>query len=259
VREATGRQRKRFFPSAQSRRPPQPDARATSTRRPCAGKHSAEISLLNCGNPTALAELRPGEVVLDVGSGGGVDLRSAKRVGSTGMAYRLDMTDEMLDLANKNKEKAGASNVVFLKGTIEDIPLPAKSVDVVISNCVVNLSSDKDAVLREALRVLRPGGRFAISDIVLRRPLSSEVRKSMELWTGCVAGALLGDEYQSKLRAAGFQDVNIEPTRVYDRNDASEMAAGASSCCGAGIEQTLEALDGAVKSAFVRATQPRSA
>jgi len=217
----------------------------------------ALLASFGCGNPTALAELRPGEVVLDLGSGGGIDvLLSAKRVGPTGMAYGLDMTDEMLELAHKNKEKAGAKNVVFLKGTIENIPLPAKSVDVVISNCVVNLSSDKDAVLREAFRVLRPGGRFAISDIVLRRPLPGEVRKSMELWTGCVAGALQGDEYESKLRAAGFQDVDIEPTRIYDRNDTSEMAAGASSCCGAELEQTLTALDGAVMSAFVRASKP---
>jgi SAM-dependent methyltransferase len=213
-----------------------------------------------CGNPTALAELRPGEVVLDLGSGGGIDvLLSARRVGPTGMVYGLDMTDEMLALANRNKEKAGARNVVFLKGTIENIPLPARSVDVVISNCVVNLSGDKDAVLREAFRVLRPGGRFAIADIVLRRALPPQVRKSMELWTGCVAGALLDSEYEAKLRAAGFRQVGVEPTRIYDRNDTSEMAAGASSCAGAELERTLDALDGAVMSAFVRASKPASA
>ncbi len=216
----------------------------------------ALLASFGCGNPTALAELRAGEVVLDLGSGGGIDvLLSAKRVGQTGLAYGLDMTDEMLELANENKAKAGATNVVFLKGTIENIPLPKNSVDVIISNCVINLSGDKDAVLREAFRVLKPGGRFAISDIVLRRPLPEEARKSMELWTGCIAGALLDVEYESKLRAAGFEEVGIEPTRVYDANDAKQMAEGAS-CCGAELTGTLAALDGAVMSAFVRARKP---
>jgi len=219
----------------------------------------AVLASFGCGNPTALAELRAGEVVLDLGSGGGIDvLLSAKRVGPTGMAYGLDMTDEMLDLANKNKAKAGATNVVFLKGTIESIPLPSASVDVIISNCVINLSGDKDAVLREAFRVLRPGGRFAISDIVLRKPLPETARKSMELWTGCVAGALLESEYESKLRAAGFGDVGIEPTRIYDHDAAKEMAAGASCCGSAELDATLNALDGAVMSAFIRATKPKS-
>lgn len=221
----------------------------------------ALLASFGCGNPTALAELRPGEVVLDLGSGGGIDvLLSAKRVGPTGMAYGLDMTDEMLDLANKNKAKACATNVVFLRGTIENIPLSNSSVDVIISNCVINLSGDKDAVLREAFRVLRPGGRLAVSDVVLRRPLPETARKSMELWTGCVAGALLESEYESKLRASGFTDIGIEPTRIYDQNDTKEMAAGASPSCGeAEMLETLSALDGAVMSAFVRATKPPSA
>jgi arsenite methyltransferase len=218
----------------------------------------ALLASFGCGNPTALAELRPGEVVLDLGSGGGIDvLLSAKRVGPTGMAYGLDMTDEMLDLANKNKAKAGATNVVFLKGTIENIPLPKESVDVIVSNCVINLSGDKDEVLREAFRVLRPGGRVAISDVVLRRPLDEGARKSMELWTGCIAGALLDTEYESKLRAAGFRDIGIEPTRIYDADDTREMAAGAASCCGgAQTDTAIDALDGAVMSAFVRAIKP---
>lgn len=205
----------------------------------------ALLASFGCGNPTALAELRPGEVVLDLGSGGGIDvLLSAKRVGPTGMAYGLDMTDEMLALAEKNKAKAGARNAVFLKGTIENVPLAAASVDVVVSNCVINLSSDKDQVLREAFRVLRPGGRFAVSDIVLRRALPERARKSMELWTGCIAGALVDEEYTSKLRAAGFTDIRIEPTRIFGRDDVREMTAD------------LEALDGAIMSAFVRATKP---
>ncbi len=212
-----------------------------------------------CGNPTALAELKPGEVVLDLGSGGGIDvLLSAKRVGPTGIAYGLDMTDEMLELANKNKEKAGAKNVVFLKGTIENVPLPGNSVDVIISNCVINLSGDKDAVLREAFRVLKPGGRFAVSDIVLQKPLPEAAQKSMELWTGCVAGALLDAEYQDKLHAAGFTDVGIEPTRTYDRASLREMAE-ATEAFGAGgpeVERLLDEVDGAIVSAFVRATKP---
>ncbi len=218
---------------------------------------AAVLASFGCGNPTALAELRPGEVVLDLGSGGGIDvLLSAKRVGEAGLAYGLDMTDEMLELANQNKAKAGATNVIFLKGTIESIPLPKNSVDVIISNCVINLSGDKDAVLREAFRVLKPGGRFAISDIVLRKPLPEAARASIELWTGCIAGALLDHEYESKLRAAGFTDVGIEPTRVYDKKDAEEMASSASCCGGPELTDTLAALDGAVMSAFVRARKP---
>jgi arsenite methyltransferase len=223
----------------------------------------AVLASFGCGNPTALAELRAGEVVLDLGSGGGIDvLLSAKRVGTTGQVYGLDMTDEMLALANKNKAKAGATNVVFLKGTIERIPLPSESVDVIISNCVINLASDKDVVLREAFRVLRPSGRLAISDIVLRKPLPEAARKSMELWTGCIAGALLDAEYESKLRSAGFANVGIEPTRIYTREDAQVWAAGGSSTAlagGAEADIALSALDGAVMSAFVRATKPVSA
>lgn len=219
----------------------------------------ALLASFGCGNPTALAELKPGEVVLDLGSGGGIDvLLSAKRVGPTGKAYGLDMTDEMLALANANKAKAGATNVEFLRGNIESIPLPSNTADVIISNCVINLSSDKDQVLREAMRVLKPGGRLAISDIVLRKPLAEPARKSMELWTGCIAGALLDSEYESKLRAAGFTDIGIEPTRIYEKADAEQMAVTAmgSSCCGADVEQALSSLDGAVMSAFVRARKP---
>jgi SAM-dependent methyltransferase len=215
----------------------------------------ALLASFGCGNPTALAELRPGEVVLDLGSGGGIDvLLSAKRVGPTGKAYGLDMTDEMLDLAQKNKAKAGVTNVEFLRGTIEAIPLPAAAVDVIISNCVINLSVDKDQVLREAFRVLKSGGRFAVSDIVIRRALPESVQKSMNLWTGCVAGALLEGEYVAKLRAAGFTDVEVEPTRVYTKDDAAEMAS--SSCCGGDMATTLAALDGAIMSAFIRAKKP---
>jgi arsenite methyltransferase len=221
----------------------------------------AVLASFGCGNPTALAQLRAGEVVLDLGSGGGIDvLLSARRVGPTGKAYGLDMTDEMLELANKNKAAAGATNVEFLRGTIENIPLPSKTADVIISNCVINLSGDKDSVLREAFRVLKPGGRLAVSDVVLRKPLPDSARKSMELWTGCIAGALLDSEYEAKLRAAGFEDIGIEPTRIYDQDDAREMAAGASSGCGgAEMDDTLRALDGAVMSAFVRATKPHNA
>jgi arsenite methyltransferase len=219
----------------------------------------ALLASFGCGNPTALAELRAGEVVLDLGSGGGIDvLLSAKRVGPTGKAYGLDMTDEMLELANQNKAKAGATNVEFLRGTIESIPLPSNTADVIISNCVINLSGDKDAVLREAFRVLKPGGRLAVSDIVLRKSLPEAARKSMELWTGCIAGALLDVEYESKLLAVGFEDVGIEPTRVYDESDTKEMAAGAAFPCGGPeLDETLRALQGAVMSAFVRATKPR--
>src|SRR5512142_1853933 len=198
---------------------------------------------LGCGNPTALAELKPGETVLDLGSGGGIDvLLSARRVGPTGKAYGLDMTDEMLALARKNKLKAGATNVEFLRGTIEAIPLPDQAVDVIISNCVINLSTDKDKVLREAFRVLRSGGRFAVSDIVLRRELPEAARQSMQLWTGCVAGALIEGDYVQKLRNAGFTDVQVEPTRVYSKDDTAEMA---SSCCGQELTEALNALDGA--------------
>jgi ubiquinone/menaquinone biosynthesis C-methylase UbiE len=193
--------------------------------------------------------------VLDLGSGGGIDvLLSARRVGPTGKAYGLDMTDEMLELANQNKARAGATNVEFLRGTIENIPLPGKTADVIISNCVINLSGDKDQVLREAFRVLKPGGRLAVSDIVIRRELPDAVRRSMELWTGCVAGALLEGEYVEKLRAAGFTDIQVEPTRIYSKEDASEMASSA--CCGDDLTAALESLDGAVMSAFVRATRP---
>jgi arsenite methyltransferase len=213
----------------------------------------AVLASLGCGNPTALAELRAGESVLDLGSGGGIDvLLSAKRVGPTGKVYGLDMTDEMLELAIKNKEEAGATNVEFLKGHIEAIPLPAASVDVIISNCVINLSTDKDQVLREAFRVLRPGGRLAVSDIVIRRELPEAAKKSMELWTGCIAGALLEREYVQKLEAAGFTSIEVEPTRIYTKDDAAEVA---SSCCGDDAEATLKALDGAVMSAFIRATK----
>jgi ubiquinone/menaquinone biosynthesis C-methylase UbiE len=215
----------------------------------------ALLASFGCGNPTALAELRAGEVVLDLGSGGGIDvLLSAKRVGPTGKAYGLDMTDEMLELANENKANAGATNVEFLRGTIEDIPLPSKTADVVISNCVINLSGDKDRVLREAFRVLKPGGRLAVSDIVIRHELPAPVLQSMELWTGCVAGALLEREYVEKLRAAGFTDIHVEPTRVYTKEDAAEMASSA--CCEDDVTAALSELDGAVMSAFVRATRP---
>ena len=211
----------------------------------------AVIASFGCGNPTALAELREGETVLDLGSGGGIDvLLSARRVGPSGKAYGLDMTDEMLELANRNKASAGAENVTFLKGTIESIPLPDASVDVVISNCVINLSADKDQVLREAFRVLRAGGRFAVSDIVLTRDLPEAAQRSMELWTGCVAGALTESDYQAKLEAAGFTDVGFEATRVYTKADIVEMTSD--TCCG-GSSAPYEGLDGAVMSAFIRA------
>src|SRR6187455_730621 len=181
----------------------------------------ALLASLGCGNPTALAELKAGEVVLDLGSGGGIDvLLSARRVGPAGKAYGLDMTDEMLALARENQRKAGATNVEFLKGTIEAIPLPDASVDVIISNCVINLSSDKDAVLREAFRVLKPGGRFAVSDVVVRGEVPADVRRNMELWVGCIAGALEENDYAAKLRAAGFSDVEVEAWRVYNVEDA---------------------------------------
>ncbi len=215
----------------------------------------ALLASFGCGNPTALAELRAGETVLDLGAGGGIDvLLSAKRVGPTGKAYGLDMTDEMLELALKNKAKAGATNVEFLKGHIEAVPLPAATVDVIISNCVINLSTDKDKVLAEAFRVLKPGGRFAVSDIVIRRELPEAVKSSIALWTGCIAGALLESEYVSKLRAAGFTDIEVEPTRIYTKDDTAEMATSA--CCGVETVTALESLDGAVMSAFIRARKP---
>jgi arsenite methyltransferase len=206
-----------------------------------------------CGNPTALAELRPGETVLDLGSGGGIDvLLSAKRVGPAGKAYGLDMTDEMLALARENQLQAGVMNVEFLKGAIENIPLPDNSVDVVISNCVINLSGDKDQVLREAFRVLKPGGRFAISDVVVRGQLPAEIRKSMELWAGCIAGALEEYEYRDKLFSAGFESIAIEPTRVYKSEEAREFLAAA----GLDPDKVGPAIDGKFISAFVRAAKP---
>jgi ubiquinone/menaquinone biosynthesis C-methylase UbiE len=214
----------------------------------------ALLASFGCGNPTALAELHAGETVLDLGSGGGIDvLLSAKRVGPTGKAYGLDMTDEMLELARKNQARAGAENVEFLKGHIEAIPLPEASVDVIISNCVINLSTNKDQVLSEAFRVLKPGGRLAVSDIVVRRELPEPVKRSMELWSGCIAGALLESEYVAKLSAAGFTDIEVEPTRIYTKADAEEMV---SSCCGGETEALLMELDGAAMSAFIRARKP---
>jgi len=208
---------------------------------------------LGCGNPTALAKLEPGETVLDLGSGGGIDvLLSARRVGPTGKAYGLDMTDEMLALAEQNKRKSGLTNVEFLKGEIENIPLPDNTVDVIVSNCVINLSGDKDRVLREAFRVLKPGGRFAISDVVVRGDVPEEIRKSMELWVGCVAGALSDTEYQQKLAAAGFEAIHIEPTRVYNVDDAREFLNAA----GIDADQIAPKVQDKFISAFVRATKP---
>jgi arsenite methyltransferase len=208
---------------------------------------------LGCGNPTALAALEAGETVLDLGSGGGIDvLLSARRVGPTGKAYGLDMTDEMLAVANDNRKHSGLENVEFLKGQIESIPLPDNSVDVVISNCVINLSGDKDRVLKEAFRVLKPGGRFAVSDVVVRGTVPAAVRKSMELWVGCVAGALGDYEYVAKLARAGFENIDIEPTRVYDINDAAAFLAQS----GLNVAEVAKELDGAVLSAFIRATKP---
>jgi arsenite methyltransferase len=209
---------------------------------------------LGCGNPTALAKLSPGEVVLDLGSGGGIDvLLSAKRVGPTGKAYGLDMTDEMLALANENKRRAGAENVEFLKGEIEHIPLPDNSVDVIISNCVINLSADKGRVFWEAFRVLKPGGRFAVSDVVTRGEIALQIRQSVLLWVGCIAGALDENEYRNKLAAAGFEQIEIEPTRIYRVEDAREFLAEK----GLDVEALAEQVDGKVMSAFVRAFKPR--
>jgi len=213
----------------------------------------AVLASLGCGNPTALAQLNPGEIVLDLGSGGGIDvLLSAKRVGPTGKACGLDMTDEMLALANANKQKAGAENVEFLKGEIEHIPLPDNSVDVVISNCVINLSADKDQVLREAFRVLKPGGRFAVSDVVTRGEIVPEVRHSVLLWVGCVAGALEESEYRDKLTAAGFEQIDIEPTRVYRAEDARDLLSAG----GIDVDAIAPQVDGKFMSAFVRAVKP---
>ncbi|HUK46584.1 MAG TPA: arsenite methyltransferase, partial [Terriglobales bacterium] len=210
---------------------------------------------LGCGNPTALAQLNPGETVLDLGSGGGIDvLLSAQRVGPTGKAYGLDMTDEMLALANENKRKAGAKNVEFLNGEIESIPLPENSVDVIISNCVINLSADKDSILREAFRVLKPGGRFAVSDVVTRGDINDEIRRSILLWVGCVAGALSEDEYRAKLQAAGFSEITIEPTRIYRVEDAREFLSAA----GVDVDAIAPQVDGKFMSAFVRATKPQA-
>lgn len=207
---------------------------------------------LGCGNPTALAELKPGETVLDLGSGGGIDvLLSARRVGPTGKAFGLDMTDEMLALAEENKHKSGLTNVEFLKGEIERIPLPDNSVDVIISNCVINLSADKDRVLAEAFRVLKPGGRFAVSDVVVRGTVPNTVRKSMELWVGCIAGALGDEEYIAKLKGAGFEEVEIEPTREYTIEDARTFLAQE----GLDADALAHEVDGAIISAFVRATK----
>src|ERR1700677_1062723 len=213
----------------------------------------ALLASLGCGNPTALAKLNPGETVLDLGSGGGIDvLLSAKRVGATGKAYGLDMTDEMLALANENKRKAGAENVEFLKGEIENIPLPDNSVDVIISNCVINLSADKDRVLREAFRVLKPGGRFAVSDVVTRGEMLPEIRQSVLAWVGCIAGALEENDYRNKLATAGFEQIEIEPTRIYRAQDAREFLAGE----GIDIDVIAPQVDGKFMSAFVRAVMP---
>ena len=213
----------------------------------------AVLASLGCGNPTALAELKPGETVLDLGSGGGIDvLLSAKRVGPSGKAFGLDMTDDMLALARENQRKSGIDNVEFLKGEIENIPLPDNSVDVIISNCVINLSADKDQVLREALRVLKPGGRFAVSDVVVRGEVPGEVRQSMELWVGCVAGALEEMDYVKKLAKAGFDSIDIEPTRIYSIEDARQFLTGE----GVDVDAVAPQVEGKFMSAFVRAKKP---
>jgi arsenite methyltransferase len=215
----------------------------------------AVLASLGCGNPTALARLNPGETVLDLGSGGGIDvLLSARRVGPTGKAYGLDMTDEMLALARENQRKSGIENVEFLKGEIENIPLPDNSVDVVISNCVINLSADKDRVLREAFRVLKPGGRFAVSDIVTRGDVPAVVRQNMLLWVGCMAGALEEHEYVARLARAGFDSIGIEPTRVYNIEDARASLTGQ----GVDVDAVAPQVDGKFMSAFIRAVKPAS-
>lgn len=211
---------------------------------------------LGCGNPTALAKLNPGETVLDLGSGGGIDvLLSAKRVGPLGKAYGLDMTDEMLALARENQRKAGAENVEFLKGEIENIPLPDNSVDVIISNCVINLSGDKDRVLAEAFRVLKPGGRFAVSDVVIRGDVPEEIRRSIELWVGCVAGAMRDTEYTDKLQRAGFNEIDIEPTRVYNVEDARSFLTAE----GIDVDSIAPLVEDKFMSAFIRAVKPAKA
>ena len=216
---------------------------------------AAVLASLGCGNPTALAELRPGEVVLDLGSGGGIDvLLSARRVSPGGKAYGLDMTDEMLALARDNQNKAGVQNVEFLKGEIENIPLPDNSVDVIISNCVINLSADKDRVLNEAFRVLKPGGRFAVSDVVTRGEVPEEIRKNMLLWAGCVAGALEENAYRAKLAAAGFEAIGVEPTRIYHSNDAQSFLKDK----GVDVAKLGALIDGKFMSAFVRAKKPEN-
>lgn len=213
----------------------------------------AVLASLGCGNPTALAELKPGETVLDLGSGGGIDvLLSARRVGPTGKVYGLDMTDEMLALARENQHKSGVQNVEFLKGEIEDIPLANQLADVIISNCVINLSSDKDRVLAEAFRVLKPGGRLAVSDVVVRGDVPAEIRHSVELWMGCVAGALEESAYRDKLVKAGFHDIEIVPTRIYRAEDAKDFLAGA----GLNVEVLAPQMDGKFMSAFIRARKP---
>jgi SAM-dependent methyltransferase len=221
-------------------------------------KQSGEVPVqavqasLGCGNPTALAQLNPGETVLDLGSGGGIDvLLSSRRVGPTGKAYGLDMTDEMLALARENQKKAGVGNVEFLKGEIENIPLPDNSVDVIISNCVINLAADKDRVLREAFRVLKPGGRFAVSDVVVTGEIPAAIRKNVELWIGCIAGALRDTDYVSKLAAAGFDNIAIEPTRIYDVEDARQFLAGQ----GIDVDAIAAQVDGKFMSAFIRASK----
>jgi arsenite methyltransferase len=213
----------------------------------------ALLASLGCGNPTALAQLKPGETVLDLGSGGGIDvLLSARRVGPTGKAYGLDMTDEMLALANDNKRKAAIENVEFLRGEIENIPLPDNSVDVIISNCVINLSADKDKVLREAFRVLKPDGRFAVSDVVTRGEILPEIRHSVLAWVGCIAGALDENDYRSKLAAAGFEQVEVEPTRIYRAEDARDLLSGQ----GIDVDAIAPQVDGKFLSAFIRAVKP---
>ena len=217
---------------------------------------AAVLASLGCGNPTALAELKPGETVLDLGSGGGIDvLLSARRVGLTGKAFGLDMTDEMLALARENQRTAGAENVEFLKGEIEAIPLPDNSVDVIISNCVINLSADKDRVLREAFRVLKPGGRFAVSDVVTRGEVPERVRQDMLLWVGCIAGALEENDYRVRLEAAGFEAIGIEPTRIYKVEDARAFLSGK----GLDVDALAAEVEGKFMSAFVRAVKPGAA
>jgi arsenite methyltransferase len=215
----------------------------------------AVLASLGCGNPTALIELKAGQTVLDLGSGGGIDvLLSARRVGPTGKAYGLDMTDDMLALARENQRQAGATNVEFLKGEIENIPLPGNSVDVIISNCVINLSADKSRVLREAFRVLRPGGRFAVSDVVVRGEVPDSVRASMLLWVGCIAGALEENDYRAKLQSAGFVDIDLEPTRTYDIEDARVFLTEA----GIAVDEIAPLVEGKFLSAFIRATKPQA-